>query len=91
MRIRCLHSTGQVLWGKEMADFSEWMADLKQMRDELRLHLHLGAKEAEEEWDGLMKDWDAFLSNAQFEKSEEEIGEAAREPVSYTHLRAHET
>ena len=62
-----------------MADFSNWMADLKQTRDELRLHLHLGAKEAEEEWDGLMKDWDAFLSRAQFEKSEEEVGEAARE------------
>lgn len=62
-----------------MADFSKWVSDLKQARDELRLHLHLGAKEAEEEWDGLMQDWDAFLSRAQFEKTEEEVGEAARE------------
>ena len=62
-----------------MAEMSKWMADLAQARDELRLQLHLGAKEAEEEWDGLMQDWDAFLSRAQFDKSEEEVGEAARE------------
>jgi hypothetical protein len=62
-----------------MSDISKWMAELKQTRDEMRLQLHLGAKEAEEEWDGLMKDWDAFLSRAQFDKSGEEVGEAARE------------
>lgn len=61
-----------------MADFAQWMAELKQARDELRLQLHLGAREAEEEWDELMRDWDSFLSRAQFEKSEEEVGEAAR-------------
>ena len=62
-----------------MSDVAKWMADLKQARDELRVQLHLGAKDAEDEWDGLMKDWDAFLSSAQFEKSEEEVGEAARD------------
>ena len=54
------------------------MDDLKQARDELRLQLHLGAKEAEDEWESLTRDWDAFLSKAQFDKSEEEVGEAAR-------------
>ncbi len=63
----------------DMADVSKWMEDLKQARDELRLQLHLGAKEAEDEWDSLMRDWDSFLSKAQFDKSEEEVGEAARE------------
>ncbi|NOD95357.1 hypothetical protein GS636_21375 [Ruegeria sp. HKCCD4884] len=62
-----------------MADIAKWMDDLKQTRDELRLHLHLGAKEAEDEWESLMRDWDSFLSKSQFEKSEEEVGEAARE------------
>lgn len=62
-----------------MIDVASWMAELKQTRDEVRLQLHLGAKEAEEEWDELMRDWDSFLSRAQFEKSEEEVGEAARE------------
>ncbi|MEM6576907.1 MAG: hypothetical protein AAF678_00315 [Pseudomonadota bacterium] len=62
-----------------MTDMSKWMEDLKQARDELRLQLHLGAKEAEDEWDSLMRDWDSFLSRAQFDKSEEEVGEAARE------------
>lgn len=60
-------------------DVTQWMQDLKQKRDELRLQMHLGAQEAEEEWDALMADWDSFLSRAQFEKSEEEVGEAARE------------
>ncbi len=62
-----------------MADIAKWMDDLKQTRDELRLQLHLGAKEAEDEWESLMRDWDSFLSKSQFEKSEEEVGEAARE------------
>ncbi len=62
-----------------MTDLADWMQDLKQMRDELRLQLHLGAKEAEDEWDGLMRDWDAFLTRSQFDKSAEEVGEAARE------------
>ncbi|NOD48489.1 MULTISPECIES: hypothetical protein [Ruegeria] len=62
-----------------MADIAKWMDDLKQTRDELRLQLHLGAKEAEDEWESLMRDWDSFLSKSQFEKSEDEVGEAARE------------
>ena len=62
-----------------MADVQKWLAELAQARDELRLQLHLGAKEAEEEWEELMRDWDAFLSRVQFEKSTEEVGEAARD------------
>lgn len=77
---------GRPAWGAapalmeafRMTDIAKWMADLEKVRDELRLQLHLGAKEAEEEWDGLQRDWDSFLSRAQFEKSEEEVGEAAR-------------
>ena len=48
-------------------------------RDELRLQLHLGTKEAEEEWQNLTIEWDKFLSEAQFDQSKEEVGEAARE------------
>jgi hypothetical protein len=62
-----------------MADITKWMHELQQKRDQLRLQLHLGAKEAEEEWDGLTRDWDAFLTSAQFDKSSDEVGEAARE------------
>lgn len=62
-----------------MTDLDDWLATLKQKRDELKLQMHLGTKEAEEEWDKLMADWDRFAESAQLEKSAEEVGEAARE------------
>ena len=63
-----------------MADITQMIADLKQKRDEIRLQLHLGTKEAEDEWDELVGQWDKFLSSSQFDKSSDEVGEAAREP-----------
>ncbi len=62
-----------------MADISGFIAELKQKRDELRLQLHLGTKEAESEWEDLTSEWDKFLTRAQFDKSSEEVGEAAKE------------
>jgi len=62
-----------------MADISSFLDDLKQKRDELRLKLHLGTKEAEEEWEDLTAEWDKFLTSAEFDKSSEEVGEAAKQ------------
>ncbi|MBL4732714.1 MAG: hypothetical protein JKY82_08970 [Rhizobiaceae bacterium] len=62
-----------------MVNLSEILADLKQKRDELKLQLHLASKDAEDEWEDLTAEWDKFLTRAQFEKSSEEVGEAARE------------
>ncbi|MFC3118101.1 hypothetical protein [Jhaorihella thermophila] len=62
-----------------MSDLDDWLETLKQMRDEARLQLHLGTKEAQEEWEELMKEWVKFAREAQLEKSAEEVGEAARE------------
>ena len=62
-----------------MSEKPDILADLKQKRDELRLQLHLGTKEAEAEWQQLTAEWDKFLSRTQFDKSSEEISEAARE------------
>jgi DNA-binding NtrC family response regulator len=62
-----------------MIDLTKLAADLQQRRDELKLQLHLASKDAEDEWHELMADWDKFLTKAQFEKSSEEVGEAARE------------
>ncbi len=62
-----------------MSGNSNLIDELKKKRDELRLQLHLGAREAEDEWETLMQDWDKFLSRAQFEKSADEVGEAAKE------------
>lgn len=62
-----------------MADIAKMMKDLQTRRDELRLQLHLASKEAEEEWQELTEEWDKFLTRAQFDKSAEEVGEAAKE------------
>lgn len=62
-----------------MPDLVEIMKNLKARRDELRLQLHLASKEAQDEWDKLTAEWDKFLSSAQFEKSAEDVGEAAKE------------
>lgn len=62
-----------------MVDLSKLMSELQQRRDELRLQLHLASKEAEDEWDELMTEWDKFLSKREFDKTAEEVGEAARQ------------
>ncbi|PRY25445.1 hypothetical protein CLV78_102624 [Aliiruegeria haliotis] len=62
-----------------MADIDKLMEDLKRTRDEMRLQLHLASKEAENEWGELTGEWDKFLTRAQFDKSSEEVGEAAKE------------
>ena len=62
-----------------MKSLSEMIADLEKKRDELHLQLHLGTKEAEDEWGKLIGEWEEFLTAAQFEKSKDEVGEAAKE------------
>lgn len=61
-----------------MDELEKMMAELKQLRDELRLKLHLGTKDAMDEWDDLTKQWDQFVSNAQLDQSADEVGEAAK-------------
>ena len=48
-----------------MNDMDDWLAAMKQKRDEMKLQLHLASKEAEEEWDELVSDWDRFVHGAQ--------------------------
>lgn len=62
-----------------MINLPEMMKELQQKRDELKLQLHLASKDAEDEWEQLVAEWDKFLSSSQFEKTSEEVGEAARE------------
>lgn len=62
-----------------MVDLAKIMEDLATRRDELKLQLHLASKEAEDEWTELTAEWDKFLTRSQFDKSSEEVGEAARE------------
>ena len=62
-----------------MSDIADFIEDMKKKRDEIRLQLHLGTKEAEAEWEELTEEWDKFLSTAQFDKSKEEVSEAAQQ------------
>jgi hypothetical protein len=62
-----------------MVDFKNLRAELRHKRDEIKLQLHLGSMEAEQEWEILVSDWDKFLSVSQFEQTAEEVGEAARD------------
>ena len=52
-----------------MNDMDDWLAAMKQKRDEMKLQLHLASKEAEEELDELVSDWDRFVHGAQLDKS----------------------
>lgn len=61
-----------------MSDMDDFAAKLKQKRDELKLQLHLASKEAEDEWEDLVGDWDKFVQKTQLDKSAEEVGEAAK-------------
>ncbi|MGI9223796.1 MAG: hypothetical protein ACR2QX_04910 [Woeseiaceae bacterium] len=59
-----------------MNDFDDLMDELKQKRDELRLKIHLGSKEAQDEWEDLEKKMQDFSSRAELGKTGEGLGEA---------------
>ena len=59
-----------------MADLDDILEDLKQKRDELRVQIHLGSKEAKEEWDELEEKMKAFSRRAQLEQTTEGVSDA---------------
>ncbi len=59
-----------------MADLDDILEDLKQKRDELRVQIHLGSKEAQEEWEELEEKMKRFSERAQLERTGEDVGEA---------------
>jgi len=62
-----------------MSDLDDFAKKMKTARDELRLQLHLGSKEAEAEWEELQAKWDSFVSKTELDKSAAEVGDAAKE------------
>ncbi len=62
-----------------MNSLNDIIAELQVARDELQLKLHLASKDAQDEWADLIREWEAFLTVAEFEKSKEEVGEAAQQ------------
>lgn len=61
-----------------MTDFDQLRADLKRMRDELALKIHLGSKDVQAQWAGLEKKWEQFAAEAELRQSAKDIGTAAR-------------
>ena len=59
-----------------MANFEKIAEDLKQNYDELKLKVHLGSKEAQDEWAELQERWNHFESQANLKKSREDVGDA---------------
>ena len=58
-------------------NMDEVIEELRQVRDELRVQMHLAAAEARDEWEELEKKWGHFSAHA--EQIGEATGEAAEE------------
>tara|TARA_R110002020_G_scaffold136630_17_gene304814 strand:- start:30617 stop:30853 length:237 start_codon:yes stop_codon:yes gene_type:complete len=59
-----------------MSDIKKMTEDLKQNYDEIKLKVHLGSKEAQDEWTELQDRWHHFESQANLKKSKEDLGDA---------------
>lgn len=59
-----------------MSDIKKMTEDLKQNYDEIKLKVHLGSKEAQDEWTELQERWHHFESQANLKKSKEDLGDA---------------
>lgn len=62
-----------------MADMQKFTEDLKRMRDEIKLKIHLGTKEAQDEWADLEKRWQSFSEKAQLDRTAGEIGSTVKQ------------
>ena len=61
-----------------MSHIDSLIEELKQAHDELRLQIHLGSRELQDEWARLEPKWDEFVKNADLEGSAERLGAATR-------------
>lgn len=61
-----------------MKDFNQLFGDLKRTRDEIKLKVHLGAKDLQDEWSDLDRRWHGFEKKADFERSTKDVSAALR-------------
>ncbi|WP_230533381.1 hypothetical protein [Microvirga roseola] len=61
-----------------MPNFPQFVEDLKRTRDEIRLKIHLGSKELQDEWSEIESHWSAFESKAELDKSTRDVGDAVK-------------
>ena len=73
---------------EDKTPFNELFKNLKQVRDELKVQVHLGKAEAKDEWDNLEKKYEDF--KAQSEKVASAAGDTAKDVGSAMDLAAEE-
>lgn len=56
-----------------MNETSSIVADLMRLRDEIRLQIHLGASEIQNEWERLELRWIEFSEQAELKQSTEDL------------------
>jgi hypothetical protein len=62
-----------------MPDMHKLVEDLKTIRDEAKLKIHLGSKDAQDEWTELEKRWHTFKTKAELEKSASELSGSVKQ------------
>lgn len=61
-----------------MPDFARHIEDLKRIRDEVKLKIHLGSKEVQDEWSEIEQRWNDFESRAELDKSAQDVNDAVK-------------
>lgn len=61
-----------------MPDFTKLFEDLKRTRDEIKLKIHLGSKDVQDEWNELEKRWSTFEGKAELDRSTRDVGDAVK-------------
>lgn len=59
-----------------MKEVEQLVAELKQLRDELALRVHLASMEIHQDWNKLERDWSQFKTRAALDETAEGVSEA---------------
>ena len=74
-------------------DISDLRKKLKTLRDELELQIHLGSKDAQQEWEALESKWIDFASRTGLDETAEDVGSAldllGKSPHAQWHVPEH--
>ena len=62
-----------------MSDFDDRVTGLKQIRDELRVQVHLAKKEVQDDWEELEDKMEDMVAKAQLEATGEGVKDAAEQ------------
>lgn len=57
-------------------DFTVFIGEMEQLRDEVKLKLHLGSKDVQDEWHEAEEKWKHFSRDAALDQSGKSVGAA---------------